>query len=110
MAPRIQEPLLFPSLLFLLNAAGRASGQQTPEFFQLPASPPEQPEQTQSAIYSAPVSRQVGSGMGVPTSPRSVTLTAAEREAAAMSGISETQYARNKLLMLQRQARGESQR
>jgi hypothetical protein len=69
----------------------------------------EQPEQTASSIYSAPVSRQVGGG-SVPTSPRSVTLTTAEREAARMSGISEMEYARNKILLMQRQARGEVQK
>jgi hypothetical protein len=80
-----------------------------PEFFTLPPAPPEQPEQSMSSIYSAPVSRQVGGG-SVPTSPRSVTLTTAEREAARMSGISEMEYARNKILLMQRQARGEVQK
>jgi hypothetical protein len=92
------------------KAAAKAVAEPTPEFFQPPpAPPPEQPEQAASSIYSAPVLRQVGGG-GYTPSPSSVRLSHQGREAAKMAGISETEYARQKLRMLQAQRDGTIQR
>jgi hypothetical protein len=89
------------------KAARKASEQPTPEFFQPPVPPPEPPaEQTQSAIFSAPVSRQVGSGGGYQPSLSSVRLTQEQQQIARASGISDTEYARQKLRMLQAQQAG----
>jgi hypothetical protein len=59
---------------------------------------PPEPQSERRAIVSAPVSRSAPSINGGPVARRgTVTLSAAERETAEYSGISETEYARNKL-------------
>jgi hypothetical protein len=76
-----------------------------PEFFRLP--PPPEPKSPASYV-SAPVSREVG-GYREP-SPSSVRLTPDERDIARASGISETEYAKQKLSMLRKQRSGEIQK
>jgi hypothetical protein len=92
------------------KAAAKAAAEPVPEYFQPRPAPPEQPaEQMQSAIYSAPVSRQVGGG-NYQASPNSIRLTREEQEAARMAGVSDTEYARNKLKMLRMQQAGQIQK
>jgi hypothetical protein len=80
---------------------------ESPEFFRPPA-PPEPP--SPASYVSAPVSRgEVGSYHREP-SLSSVRLSPQEKEIARASGISETQYAANKLKMLREQASGERRR
>lgn len=59
--------------------------------------------QQRSSIMSAPVSREGGGGR--PSSTR-IHLTKDEKEAAAMAGISEVEYARNKQRLAQMRADG----
>jgi hypothetical protein len=59
----------------------------------VPRPPPPAPQPESGAMYSAPVSRQVQGG-GYRPSPSSVRLSAEQREAARMSGISEVEYAK----------------
>jgi|SRR5215813_12751452 len=68
-----------------------------PEFFRPP--PPKQPAPGASAMtYSAPVSREVPTaGPRVETNPSQVRLSAEEVDIAKASGISLTEYARQKL-------------
>jgi hypothetical protein len=70
--------------------------------------PQEQPKPTRlsPAHVSAPVSREVPSASGL-RSPGRVTLTAQQREAAKMSGVSEAEYARQLLRLRELQASGE---
>jgi hypothetical protein len=89
--------------------AAKKAHEPTPEYFQPTPAPPEQPEQSASSIYSAPVSRQVGGG-GYQPSPSSIRLSRKEQEAARMAGISDTEYARNKLKMLRMQQTGQIQK
>jgi hypothetical protein len=91
------------------KAAAKAAAEPVPEYFQPSPAPPEQPEQTASSIYSAPVSRQAGGGNYQP-SPSSIRLSREEQEAARMAGISDTEYARNKLKMLRMQQTGQIQK
>ena len=77
-----------------------------PEFFR----PPPPPEPRSAAAYvSAPVSRGEVGGYREP-SPSSVKLSPDEREIARASGISETEYARNKIAMMRKQRTGEIQK
>jgi hypothetical protein len=82
----------------------------TPEFFQPKPAPESAPESERAAIYSAPPSREVPSGGSRQPSPSSVRLTPEELQIAAASGISATQYAKNKLEMLRKQNTGEIQK
>jgi hypothetical protein len=91
------------------KAAAKAAAEPVPEYFQPTPAPPEQPEQAASSIYSAPVSRQAGGGNYQP-SPSSIRLSREEQEAARMAGISDTEYARNKLKMLRMQQAGQIQK
>jgi hypothetical protein len=90
----------------------QASPQPVPEFFKPPEVEPDEPEQSPGSIYSAPVSRETPSAAGVyrEPSPSSVTLSIEEKQIARSSGISETEYARQKLRMLKAQATGELQK
>jgi hypothetical protein len=91
-----------------LAAQSQASPQPAPAFFAPRTSP--HPEPSPASFVSAPVSHDgVGSGYREP-SPSSVRLTPEEQEIARASGISLTDYARNKLRMLREQASGERQR
>lgn len=78
-----------------------------PEFFR-PAPPALPP--VQSAMYSAPVSRVVPSGGYREPSPLQVHLSAEEKQVAAVSGISEVEYAKHKLRLEREKAAGERQR
>jgi hypothetical protein len=91
----------------LLNRAqARPAPAATPEFFRPPPAPsPARAEP--SAMYSAPVSRQAPSGSLREPSPRQLKLSPEERQIAAASGISDVQYAQNKLRMLRERAAGE---
>jgi phage I-like protein len=64
------------------------------------------PTRLSPAHVSAPVSREVPSASGL-RSPGRVTLTAQQREAAKMSGVSEAEYARQLLRLRELQASGE---
>jgi hypothetical protein len=81
--------------------AAKKAHEPTPEYFQPTPASPEQPEQSASSIYSAPVSRQVSGGGW---------LSREEQEAARMAGISDTEYARNKVKMLRMQKTGQIQK
>jgi hypothetical protein len=76
----------------------------TPKFFEPPpARSPAAPDR--SAIVSAPVSRTVP-GYREP-SPRQTKLSVEEQQIARASGISDVQYAQNKLRMLRERASGQ---
>jgi hypothetical protein len=70
--------------------------------------PKEEPQQEQQRtnIVSAPVSREVPSGGTGTRSNGKVTLTAAEREFAKISGITEAEYARQKQKLQEMKANG----
>jgi hypothetical protein len=69
------------------------------------------PERDLSAIVSAPVSREAPSaGDGSRNRPGRITLTAEERNFARTIGLSEENYAKQKLRLLEAQANGEHQR
>ena len=80
----------------------------TPEFFkaQPPAIPAPRQQPSKSSHYSAPVSRELPGDYRAPD-PRSITLNAAEAEAARISGISAAEYARQKIRYERMKARGE---
>jgi hypothetical protein len=81
---------------------------QESKFF---APPPPKPLRTPtSQHYSAPVSREIPNGGPRPEfeqDPRRVTLSVDERQIAKSAGITETEYARQKVRMMQAKARGE---
>ena len=70
---------------------------------------PEKPqEQQRTNIVSAPVSREVpSSGTGTRQKNGTVTLTALEKEAAKDAGVTETEYAKQKLRLLEAKANGQ---
>jgi hypothetical protein len=70
-----------------------------------PARSPAAPDR--AALYSAPVSRTASPGSYREPSPRSVKLSPAEQQIAAASGISDIEYAKNKMRMLRERAAGE---
>jgi hypothetical protein len=81
----------------------------TPKFFEPPPAPK---PRTAPSIVSAPVSREVPSGGPRPEfeeNPTRVVLSAAEKEIARASKISEVEYARNKIRMMRMKASGEIQ-
>jgi hypothetical protein len=84
----------------------RATAQPTPEFFR-PLPPPPPPERERSSIVSAPVSREVPSANGA-RSTRQIRLTVDEREAAALAGVTEVEYAKQKQRLMDEQAAGNS--
>jgi hypothetical protein len=84
-----------------LQSQARAA-QPTPAIFQ----PPPPPDR--AAIYSAPVSRRDIGGVREP-SPSSVRLSPEEKEIAAVSGLSQVEYARHKLRLEAEKRRGERQ-
>jgi hypothetical protein len=63
-------------------------------FHQRPPPPPPEPSEQSASIYSAPVSREASGGGYRQSSPSSVRLSPDQREAAKMSGVTETEYAR----------------
>ncbi len=88
-----------------LQAQGAA---QAPEFFRPP--PIKEKSVPDAAYYtSAPVSRGPvgGGGSYQPSNPRQVRLSPEEKAIAQASGISEIEYARNKIRLQQEKARGE---
>ena len=88
-----------------LEATNAQAGAQIPTFFQ----PPPAPEQPGPASYvSAPVSRGAVGGYREP-SPSQVKLSPDELQIAAASGISATEYAKNKLRLAREKASGERQ-
>jgi hypothetical protein len=88
-----------------LNRFQRQAAAASPEFFR-PEAPRISSQPSVGSFVSAPVSRDVV-GADRPSIPTKVTLTAEEKDAAKFSGISERQYAENKLKMLGAKARGE---
>ncbi len=84
-----------------LQAQGAA---QSPEFFK-PRPAPERSVPDQSYYVSAPVTRQTPTGSPrVDSNPTKIRLSAEEKQIAAASGISEVEYAKNKI-ELERQKR-----
>jgi hypothetical protein len=76
-----------------------------PEFFRPP--PVREPSRsTPASIVSAPVSRDAV-GMDRPMVPNKIKLSLEEREAARIAGISELEYAKQKIRLLGAKARGE---
>ena len=65
---------------------------------------PEQ-QQQRTSIVSAPVSREAPSSGGTRT-PTKITLTPAQKEAAKIAGISETEYAKHELIRQERVKNG----
>jgi hypothetical protein len=86
-----------------------AMPQDTPAFFR-PA-PPQARPRSNGPIVSAPPSREVPSGgpRADETNPRYVHLTSEEKSVAASLGQSEVDYARGKIEVMRRRARGEMQ-
>jgi hypothetical protein len=85
----------------------QASSPQVPEFFRAP--PPRQPmPRTPAHFVSAPVTRgDVPDGTPRQlNNPGKVTLTAEQREAAKLSGITEVEYARHLLRLQKEKAAG----
>jgi hypothetical protein len=80
----------------------------TPEFFAPPPKPTPEPASVKSALFSAP-SRQISNGDRNLSLPSRVSLSAEERQIAAASGISDKQYAENKLRMMRMKQTGEIQ-
>src|SRR5262249_25692779 len=81
--------------------------QATPAFFAPPAPPP--PEPAGASFVSAPVSRSVPTSGGPQTDPSKVRLSPAERQIAQVSGLTDLQYAQQKMRLIQEKARGERQ-
>lgn len=93
----------------LLNRAQAQPAATDPAGFFQPPEPSRSPAApARGSIYSAPVSRGPVGGYLEP-SPKSVRLSPAEQQIAAASGISDLEYARNKLKMLRERAAGERQ-
>jgi hypothetical protein len=88
----------------------KAASEPVPEFFQPPPVPEPEPPAQRESIYSAPVSREVPTGGYREPSLSSVRLTIDEKQIARNSGISEVEYAKQKLKMLRQQASGEIQK
>lgn len=87
-----------------LMAQGAA--QPTPQFFAVPPAPePPGP----GAYVSAPVSRETPTGAYREPSPSQVRLSAEERQIARASGISEVEYARNRLRLEREKRTGQRQ-
>ena len=87
-----------------------AAEKTVPEYFK-PRPPPAEPshEERMGGLVSAPVSRGIPTGSYKPAGSRSITLTAAQREAARMAGVSEAEYARQLLRLSQEKERGNYQ-
>ena len=66
----------------------------------------EKQEQQRTNIVSAPVSREVPSGGGTRQNGK-ITLTKEQQEAARISGVTETEYARNLVKMNEAKANGQ---
>jgi hypothetical protein len=83
------------------------AAQPTPEFF-APPEPPAPAPPDQSSLVAAPVSREVNwSGRSyTASSPDQIRLTAAQREAARMSGLTDIQYAKQLIELDRRKAAG----
>jgi hypothetical protein len=83
----------------------QATPAATPAFFQPPPSPaPERPDP--ASVYSAPPSRREA-GSREPASPRQVKLSPAEQEVARNLGLSDLDYARQKLKLAQAKLAGD---
>jgi hypothetical protein len=83
---------------------------ETPRFFAPPQpKPASEPATRSAAMVSAPVSREIPSGNRDLSLPTRVSLSVEERQIAAASGISDQEYARNKIIMLRKQRSGEIQ-
>jgi hypothetical protein len=112
----------FQSLMEQMEQAERpqqyASGGRVPELHDKPHTPARsylrepKPEQKPASrvLHSAPVSRSIPDGSYRPLKQRGkVHLTAEERQIARVSGISDEEYARNKMLLQDKKASGEIQ-
>ena len=94
---------IFDQHLALQQPAPAAPVQPAPAFFAPPSPVSERPGP--ASYVSAPVSRHAA---GSPRKlSRSVRLSPAEIEMAKASGVSETEYGRQKLIMMARKANGE---
>jgi len=71
-----------------------------------PAPAPPAAQARRGPPVSAPPSRETPAFGGGNTRPGEVTPSPAEREAARIAGISDTQYARNKIRLLEEKSRG----
>lgn len=65
-----------------------------------------QPTRRASAVVSAPVSRETPSSSGNGDRPGRITLSAAQKEAAKIAGISEAEYAKNVIRLRNEKANG----
>jgi hypothetical protein len=83
-----------------------AATETTPAFFQAPPPPP---PRSRSHFVSAPVSREIPSGRPREENPRQMTLSAEETFIAKASGISATEYAKNKIRLQREKAAGDRQ-
>jgi hypothetical protein len=89
------------------NIVEPAMTETSPFFRPTPAPLPRRQEPSRRSVVSAPVSRESGLLSDGFDRKGQHTLSAAEAEAARISGISATEYLRQKLKMLEAKARGE---
>jgi hypothetical protein len=85
--------------------------QETPKFFQ-PRPALERLDEPMAAVVSAPVSRGVPQGgdrQATQIDPRRVSLSPVEREIARSAGISELEYAKQKIKLSRMKATGQVQ-
>jgi hypothetical protein len=98
---------IFDQHLAHLQAQVQSPAEPPPQSFR-PPPPPEPP--SPASYVSAPVSRGEAGGYLREPSPSSVRLTPEQREAAALAGITDVEYAKNLIRMRKEIASGDRQR
>ena len=107
---RSQVKARFDSAMRRLQAESEVEHGPTPAFFAPPPpKPASEPAVRSAAMVSAPVSREIPSHDRAVSIPSRVSLSAEERQIAAASGISDKEYAANKLGMMRMKQTGEIQ-
>jgi hypothetical protein len=107
---RSQVKARFDSAMRRLQAESEVEHGPIPAFFApKPAPEPQSPATRSAAMVSAPVSREIPAGNRDLSIPTRINLSVEERQVAAASGISERQYAENKLKMMRMKQTGEIQ-
>jgi hypothetical protein len=107
---RSQVKARFDSAMRRLQAESEVEHGPTPAFFAPPPpKPASEPAVRSAAMVSAPVSREIPSHDRAVSIPSRVSLSAEERQIAAASGISDKEYAANKLRMMRMKQTGEIQ-
>jgi hypothetical protein len=88
------------------GAAPPAPHEPTPEQHQAPPAPEPVPSDQPAHTVAAPPSHGYVPGFEPEDSPNTIRLSAAEREHAKASGVSEEVYAKNKLKMMRAKKSG----